>query len=161
MDVAAFAKGYLALVQSQNMGLGITQGSDSVSPVVDIERYLGANNRQSVNGDATPLTASANYVLTVPQGFCWVVRAGSAEYITAAGEAFAGGGILVLPPERLSSFFVSREVELLVAAARNQFVLWEYPGLVLNPGTQIGMYCSAVTGAPVGRLRLYIEALKV
>jgi len=161
MDVAAFAKGYLALVQSQNMGMGITQGADSVAPVVDIERFLGANNRQSVNGDATPLVAGPNYTLTVPQGFAWVVRAGSAEYITAAGDAFSGGGILVLPPERLSSFLVSRPVELLVAAARNQHVLWEYPGLVLNPGTQIGTYAATVTGVPVARLRLYVEALKV
>jgi len=161
VDVAAFAKGYLALVQAQNTGMGISQGSDQVAPVLDIERFLGANNRQALNGDATPLVAGANYTLTVPAGFAWIVRAGSAEYITAAGEGFTGGGILVLPPERLSSFLVSTLIEQTVVGARNQHTLWFYPGLVLNPGTQIGTYAATVTGAPVARLRLYIEALKV
>lgn len=161
MDVAAFARGYLSLIQSQNTGQGITQGADFVQPVVDVERFLGANNRQSLSADTNPIVAGANYGLTVPPGQCWIVRAGSAEYITGAGDAFSGGGILVLPPERLSSFLVSNMVELLVAAARSQFVIWQPVNLILNPGTQIGTYAATITGNPQTRLRLYIESIKV
>lgn len=162
MDVAAFARGFLSLIQAQNMGVSIQQGADFLQPVVDIERLLGANVRAGVFGDVAGMVSGANYTLTVPDGQCWIVRAGSMELICAAGTTYIGAGILLLPPENLSSLLVSRYETYAGAGADARHVLWEYPGLVLNPGTKLGMYAQTVTGGGLtSRLRLYVERLKV
>jgi hypothetical protein len=163
MDVAAFAKGYLSLIQSNDRGKGVTVAADFLQPTVDLTQMLGLNNRRIVETIAALTTGFAVF-FEVPQGEVWIVRGGGATVLVPIGEQIQGMTLIVQPPESPNtqrfpaSLSVSEPVD---TVAKTTTVLWDPLGILLGPGTVCGM---DITFAPVPlniNYSLYYDLLRV
>lgn len=165
MEIAAYARGLLSLLQAQTGGHGIRQASDSLAVTLEVGSLLGANRRELKSQDLSPVAAGINAGgFTVPAGEIWLVRAGSLyAYHAAAGGTILGASIVVSPAETSGSSFYASEAVNLMTAANEEFgiVIWEPRDLILNAGSMVSVYTIAVTGAGLRQasLRLYVERL--
>lgn len=158
--IAGFPSGLLDLLGSQNFGEAPKLFGDQVVPTLEcLELYLATKNAVVFNAGtgavANGQNTGASYMLTVPQGELWLVRCVSALLLTAAGEAVTGevwissqGGTMVVGNPRT-----------LGASSQGWAVSTQTP-FWLPSGSRIGIWGSAVTGAPTAALTALVARLR-
>jgi len=166
MDIAAFARGFLSLVGAKTLGKGLQQAADFVQPTLEMAPMLGANLRIQQFEFQNPIVAGPNNILTVPANEIWRVKAGHISVSCVAGAGIQNAAILVFtpeaPPNALASRYVlgSETIDLAVgAAATSTLKPWLWPDLILNGGSILSLFCTAVLGAGVvqGHISAYVE----
>lgn len=163
MDVSAFPRGYLALMQASTTGRAIPNAAEFIQPVVDIERFLGANNRKFSFQSVGAMVTGQNTLFTVPTGKVWVVRAMSANMgpVGGAGNSVNRAVIFMIPPEsaNASAIFVSENVTADGATDSRATAIMATRDIVLNPGTVLGVL-GTVTGNVTISSAIYYEELQ-
>lgn len=159
MDVSAFAKGLLGLLNSKDRGRGLSTAAEFIQPMVEITPMLGANTRALISATINPLLTGLTVVATVPAGEVWRVKAGGAHVQCGAGVTAGAFSIWIRPPEGSTTSFLASETRD-VAANNQGGVPWVFPDLILNPGTEIRLF-AAVVGAPVASFGIYYEPARV
>lgn len=165
MDVFAFPRGYLALMQAATTGRAIPQATEFIQPGIDVERFLGANQRKAYfdNIAGGNMVTGQNFLFTVPNKLVWIVRALSANMgpVGGAGNVANRATIFMIPPESANSsaIFMSENVTADGATDSRGTLLWRYPDLILNPGTRIGVLAT-ITGNVTLSSLAYVDELQ-
>lgn len=142
--IAAFAKGLLALVDSQNFGQGPRELFETVQPVVELSPLYLLNKQTVRFGGTATLAAGVNSVpLTVPQNKVWWIHGASASVIPPVGAS----GTYSLCAVKDGSALILADPTNYVASTRT----WQtsrYPNLVVGAGTDIAVVAQNVVGGP-------------
>lgn len=168
MDVSAYARGLLSLLNSKSLGVGFAQISDYLQATVDAEPFLGLQNRRLVNFPGGFNAGSGgNNALVVPVGEMWIVRAAGAFLQPDATGLCAAACMTFAPPETLVAGSAGQTVvagpgKPVLAGANNLTQLeWGYPDIILTSGTTIGINCAGVTNTIAAQIVAYVEAHRV
>lgn len=135
MDIAAFAAGYNQFLQAGNMGEGLRQAADTLSPTLDLFNMLGAGRRRYQNNQQAnppPLT-----VFLVPNGELWYVRF-FGSYVTGDATGVSQGSYLGFLPAGMgvTSNFSMPLTSGLNLTAGQEGALTSQPNLIALPGDQ-------------------------
>jgi len=164
MEVSAFARGYLALIDANNKGQGLGQAADSISPTIDLRAYLGANLRKSYVYSQTNMVTGVNSGLIVPVGKVWHIRAMSANMgpTAGAGNSVNRATLFAIPPEvqGLTSLPLTGNVTADGAVPDSRGTLvWQPVDWIANAGTQFGVLAT-ITGVVSLSMHAYVDELQ-
>lgn len=153
--IAAFAKGLLGLVDSQNFGRGPSELFESVQPVLELTPLYLLNKQVVKFGGVGALAAGVNSAaLIVPANKVWWIHGASASVIPPAGAS----GIFSLCAVKDGSALLLADSTTYVASTR----IWQtsrYPNLVVGAGTDIAVVAQGVVGATPASIQLLITEL--
>ena len=144
-NIAAFAKGLLGLLGTKDSGQGIRWMEEALRPALDVERFIGANRRIDGYFPLAGAVLGNNYVATVPTGRLWIIRSGGVS-VDAPAASTATFQARVRPPGSPVSVVLGPTAD--VAASQFRSAPLNVQDLVLEPGTQLGVYLLATTGGP-------------
>jgi len=140
VDVAAYAKGYLGLIQANNRGTGLSLAADYLQPVVEIRDMLSLAERQVIiySNLALPANAVSGDCFTVPVGEAWIVRSGGMILFAGAGNDITAHLTARMPRNigGVEDAVVTRSGRCVGAGAATQRVAepWAFPGMILASG---------------------------
>jgi len=144
MRITGFAKGLFSLVDSLDMGRGLSELSDTVAGTVDLTPLLGLNRlKEDAVGNTSGPTAQPVPLFTVPTDKVWRVIAWGSTWTTGAASTVTSGGLGI----RLSNLtaagqfvaYCSDNVEMAVSSSR---ALAARCPLLLPPGAILCFYAT-------------------
>jgi len=164
MDVSAYARGALALFNAKSLGVGWSQVADVISPIVDLERWLGAqsNVRSFETVGVSNMTAALAPYITVPSNEVWVLRAASAHFAPGAGASVDSANLAVIPVENTTNPGSGFAIGATCAAASlsRGVSLLAFPNIILTPGTGIGTFAGIVTGVVGANVNVWFDRFR-
>lgn len=153
--LAGFPTGLLSLVGSQSFGTAPKELGDIIAPTLELgELYLLTKQEGQVGVVAVP-AAGPNNAITVPNGEVWRVNYGGVFVQTGVGVtldwtpcAFANGGIVPIGDTHVQAASQTR------LQAVKQAPLW------LQAGQSLGVYITALVGAPTVSFSVAVSRLR-
>lgn len=133
------------LGSNADAGRGLSSLEDSVRASVDMERFLGANKRIDGYFPLAGAILGNNYVATVPRGKIWILRTGGVS-VDAPAASTATFQARVRTPGSSVSTVLGPTAD--VAASQFRSAPINVQDLVLESGSQLGVYLLATTGGP-------------
>jgi len=168
MDIQAFPRGYLALVQAVSMGQGLAQGSDYIQPTTEIFDLLASSKRRCFSMGPTIIGPGSTDLIPVPRGEMWRIRSIGAHTITNVGETFTNLYYWMRSPE-VTSIFGPGDNRVPLSGAFNQVALNIgaimcpniHGPLLALPGSVFGYSSFGAVGNPTQTLVIVADVLTV
>lgn len=146
MRISGLARGLAgALGLNAYGGEGFREVENAIRVIIDAERFFGANNRITPYYPSANAVAGFNAIATVPAGQCWVIRAGGVALDAPAGGSCSYRVAVQTPGSSTSVQFSDLRN---VAASTSSSNPISFPGVILEPGSIIGVLLLNVVGGP-------------
>jgi len=148
MDVTTFPAGVLSMLGASTSGRVFPQAAEYITPVIDISQNLGFPARIVVSGSNGVAPGPYQSLFTIPQGQIWRILAGYFSCTPSAAATINGSVALAYSPgEGNNTVIAASNFVGPVAALQAVAAPWLYDGLMLGPGTTIGVFANGgVTG---------------
>jgi len=158
--ISAFPLGLLDLLYAQNFGQNPGQLADTLVGQIDVTNMLFVNRMEGITTTGDVVAAGANstkaFNATVPAGEVWIVHRLSILVATAAGEAINAYGTLTM-----NGNIIALTAGTVIGASNNAYdIAYDVP-IWLPPGSRLGIWGTAITGAPTGGVNLVLTRLSV
>jgi len=158
--IAAFPLGLLDLVEASRDGRALSEAADYLQVGLDATDLYGAN-LQAVLTAQNNLAAGGNTFFTVPVGVMWRVLAASINAQTGGAATAADVSLYVTPPNTANALVhISQPLFDLAINSVGISNLSTPEPLILVPGTVVGVYASAVSGAPAANVSMIVQAFR-